>query len=298
MPRSARSSAPSMSILIASSFGSDRTSGKSSKRLTRMSTASSGRSVPIVRRYRRRPEVRLAGLVEGRCRDHRHLLEAVDLDVVLEVAERLRPRLEREHTAAGADDPRHQAGEVADARADVDDDLAGRQDPLDHRGELGLGVAERDDPLGNRRRLGVRHDEREPAHDGDPVGRLERRRTARGRSRPGPTVGPSRRRAASSRRLARSRSRPHLPDPSAGTAPRRGGVSSGSGSSPSTVTCGSHDSQPGSHQFQSPSSRIVAGSRIAPDDRRVEEDRHRQPEAELLDDGQLERHEDAEHARP
>ena len=54
-------------------------------------------------------------------------------------------------------------------------------------------------------------------------------------------------------------------------------------------------SPPRQDQFQSPSSSIAAGTRIEPHERRVERDRHRGAEADLLDRRHADRDEHAEH---
>ena len=75
-------------------------------------------------------------------------------------------------------------------------------------------------------------------------------------------------------------------------------VSSGSGSAgapPSKLRSGSsRSSQDGIHQFQSPSSFIAAGHEDQPHQRRVERDRHRAAQAQLLDRGHAGEDEDGE----
>ena len=76
---------------------------------------------------------------------------------------------------------------------------------------------------------------------------------------------------------------------------RRGSASGSSSGSPKSSR-GSHSSHLGRYQFQSPSSFIVAGSSTRADDRRVDQDRRREPDAELLEEQHRERAEDREHA--
>ena len=78
-------------------------------------------------------------------------------------------------------------------------------------------------------------------------------------------------------------------------APAAGSGSSTISSSPWSK-CGSHSSHDGRYQFRSPSSFIDAGQQHAADDRRVDQDRRGEPDAELLEEEQRQRREDREHA--
>ena len=69
-------------------------------------------------------------------------------------------------------------------------------------------------------------------------------------------------------------------------------AAAGSIDGPSTSRCGRmRSSQPGSHQLASPSSSIVDGHDHHPDERGVDEDRAREPDAEQLDDDVVAEHE-------